>query len=53
MWIYDRFVRESSLGEVRTRILSLEKFKAHSFDLVILDIKMPDLNGFALYPESG
>ena len=25
--------------------------KAHSYDLVIPDIKMPDLNGFALYRE--
>ena len=31
--------------------LALEKFKAHSYDLAILDIKMPDLNGFALYRE--
>ena len=31
--------------------LVLEKFKAHSYDLVILDIKMPELNGFDLYRE--
>ena len=31
--------------------LALEKFKAHSYDLVVLDIKMPELNGFALYRE--
>jgi DNA-binding response OmpR family regulator len=31
--------------------LVLEKFKAHSYDLVVFDIKMPDLNGFALYRE--
>src|SRR5215467_4533054 len=31
--------------------LTLEKFKAHSYDLVVLDIKMPELNGFALYRE--
>src|SRR5215510_8821959 len=31
--------------------LALEKFEAHSYDLVVLDIKMPDLNGFALYRE--
>jgi DNA-binding response OmpR family regulator len=30
---------------------ALEKLKAHSYDLVILDIRMPDLNGFALYRE--
>jgi CheY-like chemotaxis protein len=32
--------------------LALEKFKAHSYDLAVLDIKMPDLNGFALYRDS-
>jgi len=31
--------------------LALDKFEAHSYDLAILDIKMPDLNGFALYRE--
>ena len=31
--------------------LALEKFKADSYDLLILDIKMPDLNGFDLYRE--
>ena len=31
--------------------LALEKFKADSYDLVVLDIKMPELNGFALYRE--
>ena len=31
--------------------LALEKFRAYSYDLVVLDIKMPDLNDFALYRE--
>ena len=31
--------------------LALEKFKAYSYDLVVLDIKMPELNGFDLYRE--
>jgi DNA-binding response OmpR family regulator len=31
--------------------LALEKFKAQSYDLVVLDIKMPELNGFTLYRE--
>jgi DNA-binding response OmpR family regulator len=31
--------------------LALENFKANLYDLVILDIKMPELNGFALYRE--
>ena len=32
-------------------LLALEKFKAHLYDLVILDIKMPELYGIALYVE--
>ena len=32
-------------------LLALEKFKAHSYNLVILDIRMPELNGFAIYRE--
>jgi DNA-binding response OmpR family regulator len=32
-------------------LLALEKFKGHYYNLVILDIRMPELNGFALYRE--
>jgi DNA-binding response OmpR family regulator len=32
-------------------LLALQKFKAHLYDLVVLDIKMPELNGFVLYRE--
>ena len=32
-------------------LLALSKFKIHSYSLVILDIRMPNLNGFALYRE--
>ena len=52
------FVLEKLLGgngfvvdSYENPMLALEKFKAHSYDLVVLDIKMPDLNGFALYRE--
>ena len=31
--------------------LALKRFKAHLYDLVILDIRMPELNGFGLYRE--
>jgi len=31
--------------------LALSNFKARSYSLVILDIRMPGLNGFALYRE--
>jgi DNA-binding response OmpR family regulator len=52
------FVLEKVLGEEGYMVdsyenptLALEKFKAHAYDLAILDIKMPNLNGFALYRE--
>jgi DNA-binding response OmpR family regulator len=32
-------------------LLALSKFKIHSYSLVILDIRMPGLSGFALYRE--
>ncbi|MGA9150191.1 MAG: response regulator [Candidatus Nitrosopolaris sp.] len=31
--------------------LALKRFKADLYNLVILDIKMPELNGFELYRE--
>jgi two-component system catabolic regulation response regulator CreB/two-component system response regulator ChvI len=52
------FVLEKVLGEngfvvdsYKNPTLALEKFKARSYDLVVLDIKMPELNGFTLYRE--
>ena len=32
-------------------ILALENFKAGSYDLVLLDIKMPEMDGFNLYQK--
>jgi DNA-binding response OmpR family regulator len=32
-------------------LVALSNFKADFYDLVILDIKMPDMNGFELYKE--
>lgn len=31
--------------------LALDNFKSHYYDLLILDIKMPDMNGFSVYRE--
>ncbi len=52
------FVLEKALGangfmidSYEDPLLALENFKPHSYSLLILDIKMPDLNGFALYRE--
>ena len=32
-------------------ILALNEFKSNFYDLIILDIQMPDMNGFQLYNE--
>jgi DNA-binding response OmpR family regulator len=32
-------------------LLALQHFKPHYYDLVILDIKMPEMNGFELYRQ--
>jgi DNA-binding response OmpR family regulator len=32
-------------------LIALKSFRAHAYDLVILDIKMPQLNGFLLFRE--
>ena len=52
------FMLEKVLGEngfvvdsYEDPFIALKRFKAHLYDLVILDIKMPELNGFALYRE--
>ena len=52
------FVLEKTLGEngfmidsYEDPLLALDNFKRHLYSLVILDIRMPGLNGFALYRE--
>ncbi|MGC2571037.1 MAG: response regulator [Candidatus Nitrosopolaris sp.] len=52
------FVLETVLRENRYVVdsyedpfLALMRFKADLYNLVILDIRMPELNGFALYQE--
>jgi DNA-binding response OmpR family regulator len=32
-------------------VLALDEFKSNFYDLIILDIQMPDINGFQLYRE--
>ena len=32
-------------------LIALDNFKPHIYDLLILDIKMPDMNGFSFYRE--
>jgi len=52
------FVLEKVLSEngfvvdsYKDPLLALSNFRAHYYSLVILDIRMPGLNGFALYRE--
>jgi DNA-binding response OmpR family regulator len=40
-----------TVDSYKNPLLAFQKFKADLYDLVILDIKMPELNGFVLYRE--
>ena len=39
------------VGFFNNPLLALRAFKPHYYDLVILDIKMPEMNGFELYQQ--
>jgi two-component system catabolic regulation response regulator CreB/two-component system response regulator ChvI len=49
----ERILDESgfTVDSYQNPLLALQKFKADLYDLVILDIKMPEPNGFVLYRE--
>ena len=32
-------------------LIALDNFKPHFYDLIILDIKMPEMNGFSFYRD--
>ena len=36
---------------ILNRFLAIENFKAGTYDLLLLDIKMPEMDGFQLYQE--
>ena len=52
-FVLEIFLRENGfvVDTYEDPFLALRNFKAYSYDLVILDVKMPKLNGFALYRE--
>jgi len=49
----DKVLREDGfvVDSYEHPLAALDKFKPHLYNLVILDIRMPELNGFALYRE--
>jgi DNA-binding response OmpR family regulator len=49
----DRVLGENGfvVDSYKDPFLALKRFKADLYNLVILDVKMPELNGFALYQE--
>ena len=50
-WILCNILQESGfeVTSFNDPLLALKHFKPHYYNLVILDIKMPDMNGFELY----
>ena len=52
-FVLDMVLSESGfvVDSYENPMLALENFNARSYDLIILDIRMPELNGFALYRE--
>ena len=52
-FVLDKVLRENGfvVDSYEDPFLALKRFKADLYNLVMLDIKMPELNGFALYRE--
>jgi DNA-binding response OmpR family regulator len=52
-FVLDKVLSENAfvVDSYEDPMLALENFNACSYDLIILDIRMPELNGFALYRE--
>jgi len=51
---FKKSLRDKGFEEVETvndPILALKNFKAGSYDLLIIDIVMPEMDGFSLYEE--
>ena len=51
---FKKALRDKGFEQVETAndsILALKNFKAGSYDLLILDIVMPEMDGFSLYEE--
>ncbi|CAN5216050.1 hypothetical protein BH18THE2_BH18THE2_07800 [soil metagenome] len=44
-------LEDSGLFEVDDSLEALSNFKANSYDLVLLDIRMPKMNGYELYDK--
>ena len=51
--VLDKVLSENGfvVDSYKNPMLALENFNARSYELIILDIRMPELNGFVLYRE--
>ena len=50
-YVLERVLDENGfvVDSYQDSLLALKRFKTHIYDLVILDIRMPELDGFGLY----
>ena len=51
---YDKYLEDKGfqVDSYEDPHLALKNFKPHYYDLVIIDIKMPQMNGFTFHKES-
>jgi CheY-like chemotaxis protein len=51
MAVYKSLFNSNSLTKLEDPIAALENYRPDSYDLLILDIKMPKMHGFELYRQ--
>nr|WP_321247099.1 ATP-binding protein [uncultured Psychroserpens sp.] len=40
------YIEDITIDTVKNGVLAIEKFKTNSFDLILMDVQMPEMNGF-------
>ena len=40
------YIEDISIETVENGVLAIEKFKANTFDIILMDVQMPEMNGF-------
>lgn len=45
------YIEDISIETVENGVLAIEKFKSDSFDLILMDVQMPEMNGFEATKE--